>query len=203
MTLTKDERIAELEKVLQYVNGCCDLAMKHRDAAKRRADALERALRSYRAAALGFAEAVREDTQTAYPWHPLDEAEKEACAVLAQDGGRLDPYTLEWIARDCERCAEELCEAARENHRGCARGSYRDQEANHLKNEAHSLMKRAEYYRNLQPGQPADAGEPSCCARTREEALQNAANRCQDHGIEAAKEMMEHPAGSDKRERKI
>jgi hypothetical protein len=76
-----------------------------------------------------------------------------------QDGGRLDPYTLNWLARDCERCAENLYDAARENRQGCARGSDRDQEANHLENEAHSLMKQAQYYRNLQPDQPADAGE--------------------------------------------
>jgi hypothetical protein len=42
MTDTKDERIAELEDRLHYANGCCDLAMKHRDEAERRADALER-----------------------------------------------------------------------------------------------------------------------------------------------------------------
>jgi hypothetical protein len=128
------------------------------------------------------------------------EREKQArkTAERRQDGGLLDPYTLEWIARDCERRAEELCEAARENRQGCARGSYRDREANHLENEAHSLMKRAEYYRNLQTDQPAhltghgkytpvtirsrtitdqpaDASEPSCCARTRAEERERCA----------------------------
>jgi hypothetical protein len=135
MSDMKDEREAILNESLanQSPRQLYERAVR----AERRVEVMERALRSYRTAALGFAEAVREDTQTAYPWHPLDEAEKEAHAVLAQQ----------------------------------------------------------------EPDQPADAGEPSCCARTREEALQDAAKRCQDHGIEVAKEMMGHPAGSDKRER--
>lgn len=38
------DRIEELEEALHYANGCCDLAMKHRDMAESRIEALEQAL---------------------------------------------------------------------------------------------------------------------------------------------------------------
>jgi hypothetical protein len=72
----------------------------------------------------------------------------------AQDGGRLDPYTK-------KRAMEVAEEVRRRNLPYKKRSSLA-----HGAVVAASAIRQAIH--DLQPDQPADAGEPSCCTRTRE-----------------------------------
>jgi predicted nuclease with TOPRIM domain len=146
-----------------------------RDEAIRRADALERtvngktqtinalatlaaeyvALEDANAACSASDEQVNEARQRL-----LDEISQCRAALAqqepdqpAQDGGRLDPYTLERAAEAMESLAGTVDEDDGPYFEGY-RDACTDGEVN---------------IRDLQLDQPADAGEPSCCARTREE----------------------------------
>jgi hypothetical protein len=151
---------------------------------KDRADALERAFRSYRAAALGFAEAVREDTQTAYPWHPLDEAEKEAHAVLAQqepdqpaDAG--EPNTRPTCSHTRlvkDRCP--ICGPLDDDNRPVTDGDTPAPSAAAIgvRQQISDAQERVAAWPEWMT-KSAKVHEPSCCARTREEGLAEAFER--------------------------
>jgi hypothetical protein len=180
MTQNKDKRIAELEERLHYANGCCDLAMKHRDAAERRADVLEQALQ-YMAANLrliaGYdrisgdhedcevaretlndptvrAALAQQECDNMASNDPVNASMSSFSDQPAQDGEQLDPYTLAYV--------EKMVRGQQYKD-----GPYRQWPEFWPGNRSNDSMvtqfadRAADAIRNLQPDQPADAGESS------------------------------------------
>jgi hypothetical protein len=214
----RDQRIAELERALKKERESAAWWGRATSRARRRADALERALRqiayhpdcNYRAGTmydLGVTDGHRcaaqiaraaftdqpnreraaqiaediGDTETAaevrardnqpaqddYPQGPPDSLPAGGHARRlrptsdqpAQDGRRLDPYTLERAAEGCDERAQERDEAQSEHPAHTFDWAAHGRMAAAHRTDAWALRNEAQRIRNLQPDQPADAGE--------------------------------------------
>jgi hypothetical protein len=201
VTDTKDERIAHLQERAYALRDKATEQKKRAEAAERRADALERALREVQAL-IPDRHDPEYDRDVRSLESVLDSIRKAVNIALctpsdqpAQDGGRLDPYTLAYV--------EKMVRGQQYKD-----GPYRQWPEFWPGNRSNDSIvtqfadRAADAIRNLHPDQPADAGEPdksvslrqqiseaqetvaawpkwmtrsakvhepSCCARTREE----------------------------------
>jgi hypothetical protein len=134
MINTKDERTAELERWLAFTQRKHGEALDRAAIAERRADALERALRQTKARLeRGWTDAAMRELDAARTNQP------------AQDGGRLDPYTL----GRCKQTADQRAAAWQQaNERRRVPSDY----AQVSQWEAETISAAI---RNLRPDQPA------------------------------------------------
>jgi hypothetical protein len=181
------DRADALEHRVRAAEGHAESANDGMLKEKRRADALERALRQIRMRRSAEAHQIAIDALT-----------QQAPDQPAQNSGRIDPYTLEWAAHEAEKTQitgqttsrfVEGRNRAAEDIAAAIRNLRPDQPAHHsleplqhqpLSEEARERGQEA-LRRLAGKDQPADAGEPdepeltinkqprSCCARTREE----------------------------------